>query len=240
MIREIVLDTETTGLDPDSGHRVVEVGAVELVNHVPTGQTFHSYIHPERDMPEEAFRVHGLRAEFLAGYPVFAEVVDAFLEFVGDSKVVIHNAAFDLKFINAELRRLERDPWPAERAVDTLYLAQRRFPGLAQQPGRAVQALRRRRLGPDEARSTPRQRASGRGLPPPPGRPANGSGPGPARPARGRPGSDFAPDPPAAPLRALRSRASRPMQLSSPGSGIRCGSPEVATRGRLAASRRLR
>jgi DNA polymerase-3 subunit epsilon len=129
MIREIVLDTETTGLDPDLGHRVVEVGAVELVNHVPTGQTFHSYIHPERDMPEEAFRVHGLRAEFLAGYPVFAEVVDAFLEFVGDSKVVIHNAAFDLKFINAELRRLERDPWPAERAVDTLYLAQRRFPG---------------------------------------------------------------------------------------------------------------
>ncbi len=129
MIREIVMDTETTGLDPDSGHRLVELGAVELLNHLPTGQTFHSYINPERDMPEEAFRVHGLKAEFLAGYPVFAEVVDPFLEFVGDSKVVIHNAGFDLKFINAELKRLGRDLWPAERAIDTLYLAQRRFPG---------------------------------------------------------------------------------------------------------------
>ncbi len=129
MIREIVMDTETTGLDPDSGHRLVELGAVELLNHLPSGQTFHSYINPERDMPEEAFRVHGLKADFLAGYPVFAEVVDAFLEFVGDSKVVIHNAGFDLKFINAELKRLDRDLWPAERAIDTLYLAQRRFPG---------------------------------------------------------------------------------------------------------------
>ncbi len=128
MIRQIVMDTETTGLDPDQGHRLVEIGALELLNHVPTGQTFHSYINPERDMPDEAFRVHGLSAEFLRGYPVFADVVEAFLEFVADSQVVIHNAAFDMRFVNAELRRLAREPWPHDRAIDTLFLAQRRFP----------------------------------------------------------------------------------------------------------------
>jgi DNA polymerase-3 subunit epsilon len=129
MQREIVLDTETTGLDPAQGHRVVELGAVELVNHLPTGRTFHAYLNPERDMPEEAFRVHGLSAEFLADHPVFAEVVDAFLEFLGDARLVIHNAAFDVRFLNAELARCGRPAIPSERAVDTLLLAQRRFPG---------------------------------------------------------------------------------------------------------------
>src|SRR5919202_1622750 len=103
--------------------------AVELVNHLPTGRTFHAYLNPERDVPEEAFRVHGLSAEFLADHPVFAEVVDAFLEFLGDARLVIHNAAFDVRFLNAELARCGRPTIPNERAVDTLLLAQRRFPG---------------------------------------------------------------------------------------------------------------
>jgi DNA polymerase-3 subunit epsilon len=129
MLREIVLDTETTGLDPDSGHRIVEVAALELVNHLPTGRTFHSYVNPKRDMPEEAFRVHGLSAAFLADYPVFAEVIDPFLEFILDSPLVIHNAAFDVRFLDAELVRHGREALAQGRAVDTLQLAQRRFPG---------------------------------------------------------------------------------------------------------------
>ena len=129
MTREIVLDTETTGLDPDQGHRIVEVAALELVNHLPTGRTFHSYVNPERDMPEEAFRVHGLAAAFLADHPVFAEVVGPLLEFLGDSRLVIHNAAFDVRFLSAELARQGREPLAHGRAVDTLALAQRRFPG---------------------------------------------------------------------------------------------------------------
>jgi DNA polymerase-3 subunit epsilon len=129
MLREIVLDTETTGLDPDSGHRIVEVAGLELVNHLPTGRTFHSYVNPQRDMPEEAFRVHGLSARFLADYPVFAEVVDPFLEFLADSPLIIHNAAFDVRFLDAELVRHGRETLAQGRAVDTLQLAQRRFPG---------------------------------------------------------------------------------------------------------------
>lgn len=129
MHREIVLDTETTGLDPDQGHRIVEVAALELVNHLPTGRTFHSYVNPERDMPPEAFRVHGLSTEFLADYPVFAEVADPLLEFLADSPLVIHNAAFDIRFLSAELVRHGREALPLGRAVDTLLLAQRRFPG---------------------------------------------------------------------------------------------------------------
>jgi DNA polymerase III subunit epsilon len=129
MLREIVLDTETTGLDPDQGHRLVEVAGVELVNHLPTGKTFHSYVNPERDVPDEAFRVHGLSTAFLADYPVFAEVVDPLLDFLGDSRLVIHNAAFDVRFLCAELARHNREPLPMTRAVDTLALAQRRFPG---------------------------------------------------------------------------------------------------------------
>lgn len=129
MLREIVLDTETTGLDPDQGHRIVEVAALELVNHLPTGKTFHSYLNPERDMPEEAFRVHGLSAEFLADYPVFAEVAGPLLDFLADSPLVIHNAGFDIRFLAAELVRHGREPLPPSRGIDTLLLAQRRFPG---------------------------------------------------------------------------------------------------------------
>jgi len=128
-MREIVMDTETTGLDPEAGHRIVEIGALELNHHVPTGRTYHQYINPERDMPAEALRVHGLDDDFLATKPVFAEIVDDFLAFVEESPLVIHNAAFDVRFVNAELARAGRPPIPAERAVDTLAMAQRRFPG---------------------------------------------------------------------------------------------------------------
>jgi DNA polymerase-3 subunit epsilon len=128
-MREVVLDTETTGLDPSSGHRVVEIGCVELVNHVPTDNTFHSYLNPERDMPEDAQRVHGLSTEFLRGQPLFGQVVDNFLSFLDDAKLVIHNAAFDMGFINAELERIGRPPIPASRAIDTVALARRKFPG---------------------------------------------------------------------------------------------------------------
>lgn len=128
-MREIVMDTETTGLDPAEGHRIVEIGAVELLNHLPTGRVYHQYINPERDMPAEAFAVHGLSAERLAREPVFAAVAEAFLAFIGDAPLIIHNAAFDMKFLNAELSALGLPALPAERAVDTLAIARRRFPG---------------------------------------------------------------------------------------------------------------
>ncbi len=128
-MREIVMDTETTGLDPAEGHRIVEIGAVELLNHLPTGRVYHQYINPERDMPAEAFAVHGLSAERLAREPVFAAVAEAFLAFIGDAPLIIHNAAFDMKFLNAELSALGLPALPADRAVDTLAIARRRFPG---------------------------------------------------------------------------------------------------------------
>jgi DNA polymerase-3 subunit epsilon len=128
-VREIILDTETTGLDPGSGHRVVEIGCIELVDQVPTGKDFQRYINPERDMPDEAFAVHGLSEEFLAQKPVFADVAEDFVDFIGDSRLVIHNATFDLKFLNAELLRLERAPIPLDRALDTVALARQKFPG---------------------------------------------------------------------------------------------------------------
>ncbi|MEN6541415.1 DNA polymerase III subunit epsilon [Parvibaculum sp.] len=128
-MRQIVLDTETTGLSPDEGHRLVEVGCLEVFNHVPTGNLFHRYINPERDMPEGAFRVHGLSAEFLSDKPKFAEVVDEFLEFIGDAELVIHNAGFDMTFLNAELKWVGRPPIASSRAVDTLMIARKRFPG---------------------------------------------------------------------------------------------------------------
>jgi DNA polymerase-3 subunit epsilon len=149
MIREIVLDTETTGLDPRDGHRLVEIGCLELVNHLPTGQTFHRYLNPERDVPEDARQVHGLSAEFLADFPVFAEVVPELLAFLAESPLVIHNARFDLGFLNAELRRAGLEPLPAGRAVDTLLLAQRRFPGAPA----SLDALCRR-FGVDNANRT--------------------------------------------------------------------------------------
>ncbi|MFX0542330.1 DNA polymerase III subunit epsilon [Roseovarius sp. S4756] len=128
-MREIVLDTETTGFEPDQGDRIVEIGGVELLNHMPTGRTYHQYIDPKRAMPEDAFKVHGLGDDFLRGKPVFAEIADAFLEFVGDAKLVIHNAAFDMKFLNAELRWLNKRQLPWEQAIDTLAIARKKFPG---------------------------------------------------------------------------------------------------------------
>ena len=128
-IRELILDTETTGLDPASGDRIVEIGCVEVINSVLTGQTFHVYLDPERDMPEEAFRVHGLSRDFLAGKPKFADINPEFLAFVGDARLVIHNAEFDMKFINAELKRCGSPPLGMERVVDTLALARRKHPG---------------------------------------------------------------------------------------------------------------
>jgi len=128
-IREIVLDTETTGLDPQTGDRLVELGCIELFNSLPTGETFHRYIDPERDMPAEAFRVHGLSREFLTGKPKFAEIAEEFLAFIGDAKLVIHNAEFDMKFLNAELKRAGLAPLTFERVIDTLSLARRKHPG---------------------------------------------------------------------------------------------------------------
>jgi DNA polymerase III subunit epsilon len=128
-MREIVFDTETTGLDPYQGDRLVEIGCVELLNGFPTGQSFHRYLNPERDVPEGAFKVHGLSREFLMDKPVFAEVCDDFLTFVGDAPLVAHNAMFDLGFINAELERCKKGAIPRERLVDTLMLARRRYPG---------------------------------------------------------------------------------------------------------------
>lgn len=128
-MREIVLDTETTGFEPQEGHRIVEIGAVELLNHMPTGNTFHQYINPERDMPDGAFQVHGLSAEFLRDFPLFADVADAFLAFVSGARLVIHNAAFDMKFLNAELGWAKRPLLPDNLAVDTLAIARRKFPG---------------------------------------------------------------------------------------------------------------
>tara|TARA_R110000772_G_scaffold73216_8_gene159977 strand:+ start:38647 stop:39312 length:666 start_codon:yes stop_codon:yes gene_type:complete len=139
-MREVVLDTETTGLDPLNGHRIVEIGCVELVNHVASGRTYHQYVNPDRDMPIEAFNVHGLSIEFLSGHPPFAEIADAFLDFVGDAPLVIHNASFDMGFINAELARLKRSSIPLNQAVDTVAMARKKFPGA----GASLDALCRR------------------------------------------------------------------------------------------------
>ncbi|MGR3320550.1 MAG: DNA polymerase III subunit epsilon [Pseudooceanicola sp.] len=128
-MREIVLDTETTGFEPEQGDRIVEIGAVELWNHVPTGETFHVYINPQRDMPQDAFNVHGLSEEFLADKPLFSQIAQDFLKFVGDAKLIIHNAAFDMKFLNAELGWLNLPRLPADQALDTLAIARRKFPG---------------------------------------------------------------------------------------------------------------
>src|SRR6201998_1608298 len=134
-MREIVLDTETTGLDPLRGDRLVEVGCVEMINRMPTGQTFHRYMNPEREMAAEAFAVHGLSTEFIADKPFFHEVVEEFLAFIGDAPLVIHNASFDISFINAELDRLKRAPISRERLVDTLLLARRKHPGVSNRLG---------------------------------------------------------------------------------------------------------
>ena len=127
-MREIVFDTETTGLSPQSGDRVVEIGCVELINHLPSGQTFHCYINPQRDMPEEAFKVHGLSAAFLSDKPLFADIAASFIEFIGDATMIAHNASFDMMFLNHELSQLGHPPIAAERIIDTLVMARKRHP----------------------------------------------------------------------------------------------------------------
>jgi DNA polymerase III subunit epsilon len=130
-MREIVLDTETTGLEVEKGHRLVEICCLELDRRLPTGKFFHTLINPEREVPQEAVNIHGLSDEKLKTAPVFAQIADPLLEFIGDSRLVIHNAEFDLKFLNSEFARLNHPPLPAARSTDTLALARRRFPGSA-------------------------------------------------------------------------------------------------------------
>jgi len=128
-MREIVFDTETTGFEPGEGHRIVEIGLVELEDHFPTGKSKQFYLNPERDVPIESQRIHGLSAEFLSDKPIFAHIVEEFLEFVGDATLVIHNASFDMKFINAELIRVGKTPLSMARTIDTIEIAKRRIPG---------------------------------------------------------------------------------------------------------------
>jgi DNA polymerase-3 subunit epsilon len=128
-MREIALDTETTGLDPSQGHRIIEVCCIQLENHLPTDQVFHKLVNPERDIPEEATRVHGITIDKLADAPLFVDIADDFLAFIGEAPLVIHNAAFDLKFLNAELERVAKPLLPASRGIDTIQIAKRRFPG---------------------------------------------------------------------------------------------------------------
>ncbi|HUO98832.1 MAG TPA: DNA polymerase III subunit epsilon [Rhizomicrobium sp.] len=128
-MREVVLDTETTGLDPADGHRIIEIGCVELIDHFPTGRSFQCYVNPERDMPPEAERVHGITGAFLADKPLFSAVVKELMDFLDDAPLVIHNAAFDLKFLNAELARIGGEAIAPGRAIDTIELAKLKFPG---------------------------------------------------------------------------------------------------------------
>lgn len=128
-MREIALDTETTGFDPATGHKVVEIGCVEMFGRIKTGAVYHAYLNPERDMPEEAFRVHGLSAEFLSDKPCFRDVVGEFKAFIADTPLIIHNAAFDMRFINAELEQAGHEPLPMSIATDTVVIAKKKFPG---------------------------------------------------------------------------------------------------------------
>ncbi len=130
MLREIVFDTETTGLNPEEGDKLVEIGAVELINHLPTGRTYHQYINPGRNVPEEVVKVHGLTEEFLKNYPKLSEVAQDFINFVGDDGILVaHNASFDIRFINYEFKHLGFNTYPWERVVDTLEIARNKFPG---------------------------------------------------------------------------------------------------------------
>lgn len=128
-MREVVLDTETTGLDPAEGHRIIEIGCVEIINYIPTGRVYHTYINPERDVPLEASAISGIKTDFLKPFPVFANIVDDFLAFLGEDKLVIHNAPFDLKFLNAEFERINHPSFLPHRATDTLKIARTKFPG---------------------------------------------------------------------------------------------------------------
>lgn len=129
-VREIVFDTETTGFDPTTGDKLVEIGAVELINHIPTGKTYHQYINPEREVPDEVVKVHGLTTEYLKDFPIFADVAQDWIDFVGDDGILVaHNAPFDMKFINFELQRLGYEGYQWDRVIDTLEIAKSKFPG---------------------------------------------------------------------------------------------------------------
>lgn len=128
-MREICLDTETTGIEPRDGHKIIEIACFELINKVKTGKFFHSYVNPQRDVPYEAFRIHGISGEFLQDKPLFGQIVEEFLQFIGDDKLVIHNAAFDLKFLNYELQIIGKEPLDSRRAIDSLQMARKKFPG---------------------------------------------------------------------------------------------------------------
>lgn len=149
-MREIVLDTETTGLEPSQGHRIIEIGCLELHNRTPTGGRYQAYINPQRDVPEEAQRISKLSTEFLRDKPLFADVVEGFLSFIGDSPLVIHNAEFDLKFLNSELKKVGKPTIAAERATDTVLMARRRFPG---SPASLDALCRRFDIGLDERKT---------------------------------------------------------------------------------------
>ena len=130
MVREIVFDTETTGLNPENGDRLVEIGAIELINHIPTGKTYHQYINPQRSVPEEVVKVHGLTEEFLKDFPVFNDIADDFVNFVGDDGILVaHNASFDMKIINYELKKSGREEFSTDRVIDSLEIARKMFPG---------------------------------------------------------------------------------------------------------------
>ncbi|MBP3545541.1 MAG: DNA polymerase III subunit epsilon [Alphaproteobacteria bacterium] len=130
MVREIVFDTETTGLNPEHGDRLVEIGAIELINHIPTGKTYHQYINPQRSVPEEVVKVHGLTEEFLKDFPVFDDIADDFVDFVGEDGILVaHNASFDMKFINYELQKSGREEFSKDRVIDSLEIARKMFPG---------------------------------------------------------------------------------------------------------------
>lgn len=149
-MREIVLDTETTGLEPSQGHRVIEIGCLELNNRTPTGAKYHVYINPQRDVPEEAQRISNLSTEFLQDKPLFADVADGFIEFIADSPLVIHNAEFDIKFLNSELTKAKRQTLPLSRAIDTVLIARKKFPG---SPASLDALCRRFNISLDERKS---------------------------------------------------------------------------------------
>ncbi len=130
-MREVVLDTETTGFEPSEGHRLVEIGCVEIIDRTPTGNVYHTYVNPLRDMPAGAFNVHGLSAEFLKDKPLFGAVADEFIAFLGDANIIIHNAAFDTKFLNFELNKVGKPPLSSSRIIDTLLLARRKHPNMS-------------------------------------------------------------------------------------------------------------
>ena len=180
-MREIVLDTETTGLDPIQGHRLVEIGCIELLNRIPTGATFHSYLNPERDMPAEAFAIHGLATEFLKDKPRFADIADDFLDFIGDAPLVIHNAGFDHGFLYAELERVERAADRARAAGRHAAAGAAQASGRTEPARRSVRALWHRQFAPHQARRAARRRDPGRGL-----SGADRRAPGAARPRRER------------------------------------------------------